>query len=213
MSLFVPTIPLLVITGHHIRLMRLHKNQNTTNPMLPIQNGLLVMLLGMGCTAVASLLAVMAPPGAQDVASVMGAIFASTIAGISARTTFKTSGHVFSVLIASAFVGSVLPGILVGYYTPKFWNELTWHAWAGMGFVCGLLGWTFTHAIMTTVSKAFEKWFERKVNSQIETIDRNDRKTETIKIRQSLKPIDQIIDQKIIQEVEKVTSAQLGNDK
>lgn len=88
-------------------------------------------------------------PGTSDIAAIIGAMFASAIAAIRSRTSYKSSWDTLSVFIASGVLGSVLPAIVIGFGYPKMWDTLTWHSWAFMGFVFGLLGWWITLKIIS----------------------------------------------------------------
>ncbi len=80
-----------------------------------------------------------------DIAAVLGAVLASVIAVIDARKKDKSTGHTVSVLIASGFLGGMLPGALL----PLKWPDivLPWQAWSSIGFFTGLLGWAIVLGI------------------------------------------------------------------
>lgn len=102
-------------------------------------------ILSLGASAV---VAVGQSPMNPDIVAVLGAMLAAVLAVLEARKKDRTLGHTVSVLIASAFVGSVLPGAIVWTWWPDRVAVMSWHVWAGMGFVVGLLGWAFVAAVM-----------------------------------------------------------------
>jgi hypothetical protein len=88
-----------------------------------------------------------------DIVAVIGALFAAVISVIEARERNRTLTHTISVFIASAGVGSVLPGSIVWTWFPERIATLSWHVWAVMGGVTGLLGWSLTAAVLALRSR------------------------------------------------------------
>jgi hypothetical protein len=88
-----------------------------------------------------------------DMVAVLGAMLATVVAVLEARKKDRSMGHTVSVLIASAFVGSVLPGGVMWTWWPERVPALSWHVWAALGFIAGLLGWAFTAAVMALRSR------------------------------------------------------------
>ena len=93
-------------------------------------------ILASGVTAVVAVVQSSINP---DIAAVLGAMLAAVIAVIEARKKDRSTEHTISVLIASAFLGGILPGAVL----PLKWPDivLPWQAWAAIGFFTGLLGW------------------------------------------------------------------------
>lgn len=110
-------------------------------------------LSGALATAMVSVVTVAQAKVNPDMVAVLGAMLAAVISVIDARKKDRTTGHTISVLIASAFAGSVIPGAAMWFFFPEKVTTLSWHAWAALGFVVGLLGWAFTIGVLAVRSR------------------------------------------------------------
>lgn len=88
-------------------------------------------------------------PNAEDAWSVIGAMLAGGISVAHAMRAKRSTLDLACVLVAAAFCGSILPGALINLKFPEVASSLTWHAWAGMGFIGGLAGWSFTRGLIS----------------------------------------------------------------
>lgn len=122
--------------------------------MLPpkLDHHIAEVLCGLAATG-SAVVAVIQSRFDPDIVAVLGAMLAAVVAVIEARKKDRSTGHTISVLIASAFLGSVMPGTLINLWSPDLGARLTWHAWAVCGFIIGLLGWAGTVAIMALRSR------------------------------------------------------------
>lgn len=121
-------------------------------------------------TASTAVIAVVRSELNPDIVAALGAMLAAVIAMIEARKKDRSLGHTISVLIASAFVGCVVPGAAIWTWLPEAAPKLPWQAWAACGFVTGLLGWAFTAAVMALRSRV-----PGLVNSQADKFGLQDR--------------------------------------
>ena len=87
-------------------------------------------------------------PNADDAWSVMGSMLAGGISVAHAMRSKKSMLDLACVLVAAFVCGSVIPGVIIYTQWPESVKDLSWHAWAGMGFVGGLAGWSFTRGLI-----------------------------------------------------------------
>jgi F0F1-type ATP synthase assembly protein I len=120
--------------------------QIPTHPMAETATG----ILALGASAVVTVVQSRFDP---DIVAVLGAMLAAVIAVIEARKSDRSMPHTVAVLIASAFIGAVLPGAIIWSWWPDKVANMSWHLWAALGFVFGLLGWAVTAAIMALKSR------------------------------------------------------------
>ncbi len=111
-------------------------------------------------------------PESADAWSVVGAIFAAVITLIDARKKDKDLGLTVSAFMGSSITGALAPGIVYtwgvwrGWWTHELAERLTWHAWAGAGFVAGLHGWAFVH-LMQALGQKIMNFYIRKRLEQV----------------------------------------------
>jgi len=92
-------------------------------------------------------------PGAFDVVAVIGAMLATVIAVLDARKRDCSPANTVSVILGSSFVGSMLPGVLFCNVWPELAARFTWHVWASLGFLAGLIGWTIVRAVSSFIER------------------------------------------------------------
>lgn len=107
-------------------------------------------------TATVTIAAVQSPDR-TDMVSVLGAMLATVIATLEARKKDRTLTNTVCVIIGSSFIGSIAPGAVLFNWYPELAGRLTWHAWAALGFVCGLVGWGTMQAAVHVFSKRRDK--------------------------------------------------------
>ena len=107
----------------------------------------LAMILSTASAAI-----VIEHPSSDDAYSILGAILASVIVLMEARSKNRPFLPSVANFIGTSAAGSICPTI--GYYILVQWGWIspekhlwarTWHAWAAAGFVCGLNGWWLIH--------------------------------------------------------------------
>ena len=86
-------------------------------------------------------------PNTMDALACVGAMLASALAAADACRKDKSFPNMLSVVLSSAFVGSVGPGAAGYYFIPDKMLILTWHAWAAAGLIFGLGGFGLVHSI------------------------------------------------------------------
>lgn len=87
-------------------------------------------------------------PNADDAWSIIGAMLAGGISVAHAMRSKRSTLDLACVVVAAAVCGSVIPGLVIYTKWPELVPQLSWHAWAGMGFVGGLAGWSFTRGMI-----------------------------------------------------------------
>lgn len=103
-------------------------------------------------------------PGPQDAWSVLGAMVASFIVvhrESRGGTISLWKTPTLSSFIASVFVGSIGPGVVINTILPflfdgfvtKYSALITWHGWASLGLVFGLSGWWIVKGLMSISRK------------------------------------------------------------
>ncbi len=98
--------------------------------------------------AMAALLAALSGPDTRDAWAMTGAMLGTVIAVIEARKKDRSLASTISVVIASAFTGTVAPGAVVALWFPEFSDKINWQIWSGCGFAAALVGWGFILAFM-----------------------------------------------------------------
>ena len=93
----------------------------------------------------------------MDAWACVGAMLASALAAADACRKDKSFPHMMSVVLSSAFVGSVGPGAAGYYFIADKVPQLTWHAWAAGGLVFGLGGFGLVHSITVLWNKYHAK--------------------------------------------------------
>jgi hypothetical protein len=139
-------------------------------PTCPISIAMLTIIVQLASIAGIVPVIGLAQPQADDVYSVIGAMLASVIVLVDYNGTPGTRrgiGHLIAVFIACAFCGSIGPGVILYNWFDEFALRLTWHGWAGAGFVFGLLGWVLTRSALwafnTHVPGAVDDLIQRKL--------------------------------------------------
>jgi len=110
-----------------------------------------------------------AGPDSRDIMAILGAAPATWLVILEARKKDRSFGHTTGVFVSAMFSGAVAPGACVYWLLPSKAETLTWHGWALMGFVFGLIGWAIAMAIIkfanrnaeTAVVKLATRWVGR----------------------------------------------------
>jgi hypothetical protein len=106
-------------------------------------------LAAFALCAVPALLAVIGGPATEDIYAVIGAMLAAVVVLVDYSSSYKRGTMKFiSVFISSATIGSFGPGIAAHWLMADQTPSLTWHMWAGLGFVFGLAGWVLTRSLL-----------------------------------------------------------------
>jgi len=121
-------------------------------------------------------------PGAYDIVAVIGAMLATVIAVLDARKRDSTPANTVSVILGSSFVGSMLPGVLFLNVWPTLAARFTWHVWASLGFIAGLIGWSVVRAVGAVIERRKdsllagleERWLPRRAEPPREPLDVRD---------------------------------------
>lgn len=102
-------------------------------------------------------------PNSDDAWSIIGAMLAGGISVAHAMRSKRSTLDLACVLVAAAVCGSVIPGVCIYTKWPEMVPLLSWHAWAGMGFVGGLAGWSFTRGLISFFEGInWGRWFRKK---------------------------------------------------
>jgi hypothetical protein len=107
-----------------------------------------------------AVVATLATPTTLDAWAAVGASVGAMIAVIENLKKDRSWSHLASVLASSWFLGLIAPAVLVTFFKPEIKTELSWHAWAGMGFLVSLVGWAMTAAVLA-VAPALGRWVVR----------------------------------------------------
>jgi len=83
-----------------------------------------------------------------DLMAFVGAVVAAIVTVLEAVEHERKLSHRVMVFLSSVVVGSVGPGGIVWKFYRDQFETLSWHAWAGLGFAGGLLGWAVVSALM-----------------------------------------------------------------
>lgn len=95
-------------------------------------------------------------PISNDILSIVGAVLATFITVIDARKRDQSRANTISVIIGSSVVGSLAPGALCYTFWPALAAHFTWHVWASLGFVGGLIGWSLMLGIIAFIRRRKE---------------------------------------------------------
>jgi hypothetical protein len=118
--------------------------------------------------------AVVAMEGAHnDMAAVLGAMFAAVIVVFDFQAKSELNRKItqfLPIFMASGFIGSVGPGITFHTFFPDIMERITWHGWAGIGFLYSLAGWVlvkytmgfFASKLPDLIDNALPKWVSKK---------------------------------------------------
>lgn len=111
----------------------------------------------------ATVIATLAGPSAADIYAVLGVAPATVVVMYMVAKQARTGAHFAVVLCGSGGVGVFGPGIIANYAFAQWFNPetFTWHVWMGLGFLCGLGGWSLTYAVCSFFFKNSD-WFVRK---------------------------------------------------
>ncbi len=127
--------------------------------------------LALDCivAALASIVTIAASmtPSPPDMVAAIGAMLATVIAVLEARKKDRSLGNTVGVILGSAVTGSVTPGIVLWNFFPSIAERLTWHAWAGSGFIVGLCGWALVLAILGAIQRRKDILAEQIVDRYI----------------------------------------------
>jgi hypothetical protein len=122
-----------------------------TQPMPLVTAALSMPVLAM-ILSTATAAIVIEHPSSDDSYSILGAILASIIVLMEARSKNRPFLPSVANFLGTSAAGSICPTI--GYYILVQWGWIspdkhlwtrTWQAWAAAGFVCGLNGWWLIH--------------------------------------------------------------------
>lgn len=112
------------------------------------------------------------PDVVNDAWTAMGAFLATVIAVGHARTKDAGMRHFISVVVASAFLGSALPGALIYTFHEEFAFRLKRHGWAMCGFAVGLVGWQIVELYYMIFPPLISKWISKRTGIPEEQINR-----------------------------------------
>ena len=114
--------------------------------------------MGMTMTPLAAaLVAVITTPTTTDAWAAVGASVGSMIVVVDSLKKDRSIMHLACVLASSWFLGLILPAVVVQFWQPSLMQLLSWHAWAGMGFMVSLFGWGIT-AVILALSPSVSRW-------------------------------------------------------
>jgi len=88
-----------------------------------------------------------------DIVACVGAAVAAFISSVEAMKSKRDLWHTVMVFVSSVAVGWIMPGVIVWFWFPSHYATLPWQAWAGLGFVFGLLGWSITLGVLRLRTK------------------------------------------------------------
>lgn len=114
----------------------------------------------IGLPIASAVIATLATPTTLDAWAAVGASVGAMIAVIEALKKDRSWTHLASVLAASWFLGLIGPAVIVQFAAPEMKPQLSWHAWAGLGFLVALVGWAVVAAVLT-VTPAVGRWAVR----------------------------------------------------
>lgn len=127
---------------------------------LPVLGGLL--LGGTGA------IVAVAAPGGADMASLFGTAMACVIVLVESRKKDRDVGNIASALAGSFSGGLIGPGVLITFFqwkewtTAQFTSDLSWHSYAFLGLVFGLMGWSFALTMYSIFTDKLPGWLRRK---------------------------------------------------
>jgi hypothetical protein len=109
----------------------------------------------------AVVVAMLKGPETPDVYAVLGAVFATVIVTLDSKS--KTRNQVISSIMGCGGMGSVLPGLIVNQGFPTYYDTLTWHAWAFLGFLFGGIGYSLIKMIWYVAVKRAGELVEEQI--------------------------------------------------
>lgn len=101
-------------------------------------------------------------PGAPDICAAIGAGLGTLIPVAESRKKDRSIMHLACVTVASWFAGATVPAIAVHLKAPEQFDKLSWQAWALMGFLASLVGWSAMHSIYN-----LGPWLSRRISGDI----------------------------------------------
>jgi len=115
---------------------------------MPYRHHFAESLAAVGNIIVTAMIASIATQFGADIVAAVGAAVAGFIACVDANRKQHDSWQTTCVFVASVAVGWMAPGALVWFAFPSHFASMPWQAWAGLGFIFGLLGWAVTVGIL-----------------------------------------------------------------
>jgi MFS family permease len=110
----------------------------------------------------ALVVAMLKGPEAPDVYAVLGAVFATVIVTLDAKT--KTRRETISLIMGCGGFGSIAPGLIIHWVIPHTYELLTWHSWAFLGLVFGGFGYSLVKLIWFVAGKRAGEIVEERIN-------------------------------------------------
>lgn len=111
----------------------------------------------------ATVIATLEGPSQADIYSVLGVAPATVVVMYMVAKQARTGAHFAVVLCGSGGFGVFAPGVIANLLLGRWIDPttFTWHVWMGLGFLCGLSGWSLTYAFCSFFFKNSD-WFVRK---------------------------------------------------
>ena len=141
---------------------------------MKLQSHPITTLISLASPLLPTLIAAMLAPTSQDSWSAVGASVAVVFVVADVMKRDKSFLRLMVVGLVSFFTGCTGPGIFMLYHSPEFSNKLTWHGWAFLGLVFGLIGWAVIVSIYgmgPAIGRTAAKIFGAKFG--IDTSDQN----------------------------------------
>lgn len=96
-----------------------------------------------------------------DIAAVCGAFFAAWLVWLTAVGGGQRRWRQVFLVSASGIVGSIAPGAAMYFEWPEEVEHLTWHAWAAMGFIAGIIAPAAVLALLKVASRRLPDAIDR----------------------------------------------------
>lgn len=94
-------------------------------------------------------------PNAADAWTAAGALLGTFVAVLEANQKRRQWTQTASIVIASSFCGTTLPGVLAAWLlSPERAHSLQWQMWALAGFVCAIPGWGLVLGVLQWAKRA-----------------------------------------------------------
>lgn len=107
-------------------------------------------------------------PQTSDIICVVGAALATAVVTSYVRERKRRSiGEFITITLSCSVVGSIAPGAILYTWWPLVAMELSWHGWAALGFLAGLIGWFLVEAILKVAGNKTETAVKHLLNKYI----------------------------------------------